>query len=42
MLLLPFLDLCYIFCLISCLLCVISFSFFTLLRVLYKFYIMQR
>lgn len=27
MLLLPFLDLCYTFCLISCLLCVISFRF---------------
>lgn len=27
MFLLPFLDLCYIFCLISCLLCVISFRF---------------
>lgn len=27
MLLLPFLDLCYTFCLISCLLCVIPFRF---------------
>ena len=41
MLLLPFLDLCYVFCLISWLLCVISFWFLPFYARFY-IYIMQR